>query len=141
TLDYLSQLNQSNANNDNASATVTILPPQPDLFISGAPTVNPASVAAGNSVTVSYRIKNQGSGNAGQSTTLIEIPSLGISQTFNEASVLAGGFSDVGHSLPIPSTAFPGTYTVAITLDYNRQLNQSNENNDTASTTLTILTP
>lgn len=123
---------------------LTAFAQQPDILVSGSPTANPNPVVAGNSVTVSYRILNQGTANANGSTTLIEVSYLGsvyVSQEFNVGIVTTNRFSnfrDVAHNITIPGNAPSGTYLINIILDRYSVLNQSNENNDFASTTVQV---
>lgn len=115
----------------------------PDI-IAQSLSASPNPIAAGSNVTVDYTVKNQGTGNANQSTTRIQIKNASnvlLTESYFTAPALAPGASVAENSvLSIPSSAASGSYTVYIILDYNNAIGQSNVNNDIYSTPLSILT-
>jgi uncharacterized membrane protein/N-acetyl-anhydromuramyl-L-alanine amidase AmpD len=136
-LDNLSQLNQSNTANDltpgvNFSVTAPVL--QCDIVVQGTPGISPNPVTAGNDITVSYTIKNQGAGNAGTSQTKVQIKNSSGTQitapTFSEGSLSAGASANRSRTVTIPSGSAAGTYTAYVILDNLSQLDESNTAND-----------
>ncbi|GEM_PF-5136872 len=115
---------------------------KPDLIITGSVSVSPNPVTAGNSVTVSYTVRNQGTATANQSTTRIQIKNASnvlLTESYFTTSALSAGVSRTeNRSLSISSSAAAGTYTVYVILDYNNAIGQSNTSNDIYSTSLTI---
>src|SRR5258706_134896 len=73
-LDNLSQLNQSNTANDfTPPVSFTVVAQQCDIVVQDVPTIAPDPMTAGNIITVSYTIHNNGPANAGTSQTKIQI--------------------------------------------------------------------
>jgi len=145
-LDVNSTANQSNETNDKAYVVFTVTSTaKSDLIIQGF-TVSPTSGAPGSSATVSFTIKNQGSGVANASTTNIRINTSSadvttsdyLLDTINVPSVPAGGTYSVNRSVTIPSNRPSGANYIWVILDVNSTANQSNETNDKAYVVFTV---
>ena len=138
-------VNQSNTTNDVATRTLSVVAAQPDLIISGLVTVNPSSITAGNNVTVSYTIRNQGSGNAGFTNTKIQIKDASLNtwydSTHGTGSLGAGSTVLESETINIPSNAPGGTYTAYVILDVFNAINQSNTSNDQGNRPFTVIAP
>jgi len=124
---------------------VTSTTAQSDLIIQNL-TVNPTSGAVGSNATVSFTIKNQGSGTANASTTNIRINTSSSGVTPNDyllasisiPSIPAGGIYNVNQTVTIPSGRPTGTNYIWVILDVNSTANQSNETNDKAYTSFNV---
>jgi subtilase family serine protease len=148
--DVNSTAGQSNEANDrvNSQFTVTSVTLQSDLVIQNL-AVTPSSGAAGASVTVSFTIRNQGSGTANASTTNIRLSSSNSNVTDNDPlltsistpSIVAGGtFNVTNQSVTVPNVS-AAEYFVWIIADVNSTANQSNEQNDKINTSFSVIQP
>ena len=148
-LDNDSDLDQSNTSNDftpGVNFGVSAPVQQSDIVVQGTPSILPNPVSAGNSITVSYTIKNQDSGNAGSSETKIQIKNSSGTQitapTFSEGSLSAGASASRSRSVTIPGGSAAGTYTAFVILDNQSELDQSNTSNDfTPGVNFTVSAP
>lgn len=128
----------------NGSCTTTPeVPTAPDLVISGSIGASPNLVTAGNNVTISYTVRNQGTGNASSSSTRIQIKNaatnaLLIESYFTTSALAAGSSVSEYRSISIPSSAASGGYMVYVILDHNNAIGQSNVNNDIYTASITI---
>jgi uncharacterized repeat protein (TIGR02543 family) len=110
-----------------------------DLLLSGSVAVSPTPITAGNTLTVSLSIKNQGLGNAPGSTTRVQIKNAALTATiadldFSTAAITAGQTINQNCSVPIPSGTAAGTYAAYIVLDRYSTANEgSNYANDYGS--------
>jgi len=115
---------------------------KPDLIITSSVSASPNPVTAGNNVTISYTVKNNGDGNANSSQTRIQIKnSLGtllVENYFTTSSLSVGSSTNESRSLSISSSAASGSYTVYVILDYNNSIGQSNTGNDIYNGSVTI---
>jgi subtilase family serine protease len=103
--------------------------PQPALVVEST-TLDTASISAGESVRVTVKIRNQGSGDAGTTTTMVRLSTNPKSSTISDPQegVATGSISD-GATRTVRATISantPGTYYVHVYLDNNNVLNQSN---------------
>jgi hypothetical protein len=117
---------------------------KPDLIPLGV-TLNSGSVAAGNTVTVSFTVENQGTGSAAASMTGFRLgtsssvppgPSGDIPNSSISTQALAAGQSvQQSQTLTIPSATTAGTFYIWVVVDdvVNSTLGQSNTANDYAS--------
>ena len=137
-LDNQGQLNQSNTSNDftpGVNFTVSVTPQQCDIVVQGTPAIAPNPVTAGNNITVSYVIHNNGPGNAGASQTKIQIKNSSgtpiTAPTFSAPAISGGANSPTqSSSVSIPAGTAAGTYTAFVILDNQNELNQTDRNND-----------
>ncbi|MBI3245244.1 MAG: hypothetical protein HYZ50_01915 [Deltaproteobacteria bacterium] len=110
--------------------------------------MSPSSGVAGASVTVSFMIRNQGSGTASASTTNIRLNTSSSSVTISDPllvsistpSIAAGGTSNVSQAVTIPSNRSPGQHYVWVILDVSSTAGQgaANEANDKTNTPFTV---
>ena len=150
-LDYNNAIGQSNVNNDTYQTAVGAVTIQaaaaaaPDLMLTSSVGASPNPVVAGNGLSVSYTVKNQGTGGAAQSQTRVQVK-LGSSTTttteiFHTTPALGAGISTSETvSVPISSSVAAGAYTIYVILDYNNAIGQSNVNNDTYQTAVGAVT-
>lgn len=136
-LDNLNDLNQSNTSNDftpGVSFSVSAPAAQCDIVVQGTPSISPNPITSGNSITVSYTIKNQGAGSAATSQTKVQIKNSSGTEitapTFSESSLSAGASASQSRTVTIPSGSPSGTYTAYVILDNSSVLSQSNTSND-----------
>ncbi|MDA1277978.1 MAG: PA14 domain-containing protein, partial [Verrucomicrobia bacterium] len=144
-------LDESTAVASSDIVSVTVNPPQPsgaDLLVDqGAVTVSPSPILAGGNITVSFVIRNGGSGTAQASTTRVKVVGAGenviVDQTFSVDVINAGATLNQSHPLTIPATAAAGTYGIEIKLDDANSAGQAtNERvNDGATGSVVVTTP
>ncbi|MET4203046.1 CARDB domain-containing protein [Bradyrhizobium sp. LA6.12] len=141
--DYNNQLTESNETNNtyNAVQVTVSAPAQPDL--SEYVAVNKTSVLAGDSLTIDAYNMNIGNAVAGPTTAAIYLStdatittSDTLLTTLTTVSTLATvsqpGYYDLHTvTLTLPGNLAPGTYYVGGISDYNNQLTESNETNNT----------
>jgi RHS repeat-associated protein len=102
----------------------------PNLVITSAIGVSPNPINAGNDLTVSYTVKNIGTGNAAASKTKIQVK-LGSSAIITKelivdtAALGAGLPRNDTAVVPISANVSAGNYTVYVILDYNDAIGQS----------------
>ena len=141
--DYNNQVSESNeVNNTYNVAQITVTaPPHPDLTEYVA--VSSTNVAAGGSITVDAYDMNIGNGVSGPSTARIYLSTdstittsdtvlatLTTSQTL--ATVSQPGYYDHQTvAVTLPGNLAPGTYYIGGIADYNNQVSESNEVNNT----------
>jgi hypothetical protein len=122
--------------------------PQPDLVPSQV-TVTPSSFILGTPVTVSFRVTNQGNGDAVASKTRLRITTSATTTSPNDVSlgdvstpvVPAGQFVTLTPSLTVSGVA-AGTYYIWASVDNTNVTNQSDGTNDYAhSAAVTITAP
>ncbi|MCA9329596.1 hypothetical protein KDA11_03040 [Candidatus Saccharibacteria bacterium] len=110
-----------------ANRTVNVLNGKPDFIVSGI-TWSPAAVKAGDKVTFTATVKNQGSASGSPADIKFEIGSSTVSLV-NSSSALA-----VGSTRAITATgtwtAVAGTQTIKVTADNASATVESNENNN-----------
>jgi subtilase family serine protease len=141
--DYNNQVSESNeANNTYNVVQVTVTaPPQPDLTEYVA--VNHTTVAAGGSVTIDAYDMNIGNAVSGASTAQIYLstsPTVTTSDTVLATITSSETLATVGQpgyydhqtvTVTLPSNLAPGTYYIGGIADYNNQVSESNETNNT----------
>ncbi|MBK9171197.1 MAG: hypothetical protein IPM24_27575 [Bryobacterales bacterium] len=124
----------SGTSSGSASAGLSVTAAQlPDLVVQGV-TLSANSLLAGGTLTASVTVRNQGSGHAGSSVTMVRVntnpgSSSGADpqQSVPTPAIAAGSSTVVQASFPM-NTA--GTYYVHAYLDHNANLTQSNTAND-----------
>lgn len=121
----------------------------PDLGITLG-SVQPATVNAGSSVTISYTIENTTGGAVNVTTEtgyyLIPVaqgcPTATPSNNFNGGTLTVAEISDGTeaevHSVTIPAATAPGNYYLAVVADYPDDLAESNEGNNIFCIQLTV---
>ena len=127
--------------------TFSVLPPpNPDLTIPWDSLSAPSSASPGQSITVSFSVKNQGGGSSGSFYNGIYIATAQYGTqnsvgSFSMTSISAGSTKSDSRTVTIPSGLSPGNYWVSVFADYNDAVTESNENNNIASNAITILPP
>ena len=152
--DYNNQVSESNEANNTYNVTkITVTaPPQPDLTEYVA--VSSTTVAAGGSITIDAYDMNLGNGVVGPSTARIYLstdPTITTSDTVlatlttsqTLATVSQPGYYDHQTvSVTLPGNLAPGTYYIGGIADYNNQVSESNEANNTYNVTkITVTAP
>jgi subtilase family serine protease len=141
--DYNNQVSESNETNNTYNVVqVTVTPPpQPDLTEYVA--VNHTTVAAGGSLTIDAYNMNIGNAVSGPSTAQIYLstdPTITTSDTVlatvtnseTLATVSQPGYYDHQQvTVALPGNLAPGTYYIGGIADYNNQVTESNETNNT----------
>jgi hypothetical protein len=103
-------------------------------------------VAKGHSISVSFKIMNQGGSQAGGFVTGFQLSAtanygggIPIGQTVSLPSLGVGAsYSNGTFGLVVPSTTPPGNYYVCGMTDTGSTVGESNEGNNTRCTTTTI---
>ena len=134
-------ISESNEQDNQATVRLTVLPPptMPDLYIL-SPAVSPSSVAAGGSVQVSFTVKNGGTA-AGSSTCEMLVNGFYPLGTVSIPALAAGASYNVSTNATISAGILPGSVEVNIRADSGGSVQESDEQNNTARVTLTILPP
>jgi uncharacterized membrane protein len=130
---------------DQVYVQIVVSSPNSDLIPQNL-AVTPNLGPAGSNATVSFTIRNQGSGTAKESTTNIRINTSSSNVTkddpllasINIPSISPGGTYTVSQPVTIPSNRPTGTNYIWVILDVNRTANQSNETNDRAYVPFTV---
>ncbi|OGN95639.1 MAG: hypothetical protein A2Y89_03530 [Chloroflexi bacterium RBG_13_51_18] len=132
-LDYYSQINESDENNNEYNVSITTL--IPDLVISGI-TWLPVNPGAGDNVTITVKIKNQGSGRAASSRAASYIDNRIMS--YLDISELNAGEETIANFTWL---AVSGTHSIRVTADYDRILNELGRDNNNLTVKITIIPP
>lgn len=117
----------------------------PDLIVVGGLTVAPSPIAAGNTLTVSISIKNNGSPSAAASTTRLQINNVALTATIADQdyptpSIAAGETITQNDQIFIPANTTPDAYNAYVVLDRYYTAGQTDNSNDYgASNPFTIL--
>jgi subtilase family serine protease len=131
--DYYKSVNETNeANNELEVSLITL---RPDLAITDISWL-PLDVNAGDKVTFTVKLKNQGGGKAGASSTafLIDYKILG----FIDFTSLAAGEEKSG---TFTWTAEGGTHSVGLIGDYFQKNTETNKMNNQYNTNINVATP
>jgi subtilase family serine protease len=143
-VDNFDVLSQSSTSNDKVnSSAITVAGNQPDL-IPQSVSLSSSALSAGGTETVTVVVKNQGSGTAAATTTMIRLnqdpnnsstsdPQVAVSTP----SIAAGGTATVQASFTIPG---PGTYYAHAYVDNFDVLSQSSTSNDKANSSAITVT-
>jgi uncharacterized protein (TIGR03437 family) len=146
-LDVNSTASQSNESNDKASIPFTVVIPSdlaPQNLI-----VTPNKGQPGTSVAFSFAIRNQGAGSAAASITRIWLNTSSSTVSSNDyllasinvPALAAGAAYGVAQILNIPTGRNPGTHYIWVVVDADSTAIQSNENNDKARVSFTVIPP
>ena len=139
---YIAESNESN--NTAISSAITVVLPPPDLTVTSV-SLSSGTVQAGNSVDVTYTVKNQGTGSskAVSAGIYLSTTQTGTSTYLNRGSVpvlSAGGQSSLTTQVTIPSATTAGSYYIVVYADYtNAEPNEINESNNITGKAVTII--
>ena len=127
-----------------ASATVTVTAGTPDIIVSSI-TASPANPTAGQAVTFSAVVRNQGTAATPAGTILgilFSVDGTSVSWSDTNTASLAAGASVTLTANGGPSgatwSATAGTHTILANADDVNRITESNESNNTLSTSLTV---
>lgn len=137
------QIAESNENNNNALRSLSISGSLPDLIIQNQSA--PISALIGSTITLSCRVRNQGSAVAAASALkyyfstdiLLSVNDILLGES-SITTIAAGSFSDISKSLTLPTTITNGNYYILFQADAMTQVAESSENNNMASRAITI---
>ncbi len=132
-IDYQNNVAESDENNN--ESTVNLLTMYPDLTVTDV-TWSPTNAGAGDTVTFTIKIKNQGSGRAGASRTAYYIS--GGSQGYLNTAALE---ADAEATLTVDWEASTGSHTVSIVPDCDNMLVETSEDNNKLTKTISIIPP
>ncbi len=124
--------------NEAKTVTRSISTPQiyADLVVS-ALSANASTYNAGDTITVTATIQNQGLRSAGGFSVSLTSPDL-TTQTKSVSSLAAGASTTVTYTYTAPQYSANKSVTVTATADSTGVIAESNENNNTRSTTFTV---
>ncbi|UYZ62914.1 CARDB domain-containing protein [Hymenobacter weizhouensis] len=145
--DYQNTVGETNEANNVRSQPLTVLAPSVDLLMQQV-FVNPATTVAGASVSVSSYVYNLGNSSAASSTVgyylstdnVLSANDILVGSTFG-GSLAGGGSTTRFGTLTIPASLATGTYYVFSVVDYQNQVSETNEANNAASASLTLVAP
>ncbi|WP_201985264.1 CARDB domain-containing protein [Hymenobacter rubidus] len=145
--DYLNQVSESNENNNVSSVSITVTPPSVDLTILQA-TVSPQNTAAGNPLSMSCYIVNQGNAPAASSSvgfyfsTDATLDAADQLLTSQYGAQLYPPYSSSRYgTAAVPAGTAPGTYYILFVADYQNQVSESNETNNVSAVSITVSPP
>ena len=144
-VDEVNRMAESNENNNTLSSTLTVGSGSlPDLIVTNV-TWSPTTPTVGQPVLFSATIKNQGTAATPDGIVegiLFVVDGAGVTWSANYTSSIAPGSSVTLTANGGPSgnmwTATAGTHTVQAVVDDVNRIAESNENNNTLSSTLTV---
>jgi len=144
-MDDVNRIAESNENNNKLSEPLTVSSGTPDLIVTGV-SWSPANPAAGQAVTLSATIKNQGSGatpNGVIHGVLFSVDGTPVNWSDTSTASLAAGASRTVTANGGPGgsstwTATAGSHTVLANVDDINRIAESNEGNNTLSAPLTV---
>lgn len=137
-VDDVNRIAESNESNNQYSETLTTggAPTQPDLIVTDI-TYTPASPAAGNAVTFSAVVRNQGTAAGTAGILAFKVDGTQVATSANSTTSIA-----TGATLTITATgtwtATSGTHTLDALVDNSNTTVESNESNNSYSEGLTI---
>ena len=144
-VDDVNRIAESNETNNTLTSSMTVGAGQPDLIVT-AISWSPASPVAGNAVTFSATIKNQGT--AATPSGVIHGVSFSVDGTqvnwsdTNTSSLAAGASitltANSGPSGSSTWTATSGTHTILANVDDVNRIAESNETNNTLTASMTV---
>ncbi|MBC3542413.1 CARDB domain-containing protein [Rufibacter sediminis] len=142
--DYLGTITESNENNNIANVAISVVTPSIDLEVQSA-NLTATSVSAGNPVTATATIYNLGNTMAASSnigyylSTNSTLDATDVLVGFANGGAISAGYYDYrSASITIPANTTPGNYYLIQAVDYLNSLKESNENNNTGSTYLSV---
>jgi len=151
-VDATNLIPETNEINNKIYAPITVTAALPDLIVQN-PGSTPTSISNGsNAATLSCRIANTAScGTAAASTLKIYINDVNslsgspiLLTSIGVGSITAGSYIDESQSnvsIPYYTGSFPQTKYIIFQADANNAVTESNETNNTAYTTVTIVAP
>lgn len=145
--DYLNDVTESNETNNVTSVSITVQPASPDLIIQSA-TLSSTLVQAGNALSFTCYIYNQGNSPASNSSVGFYLSTDAILDASDAlltsqygATLNAGGSSYRSTTAAIPSTTAAGTYYILFAADYQNQVAETNETNNVTAVSFTVAPP
>ncbi len=132
-IDYYQAVKESDETNN--EKTLNLLTLTPDLIVKDI-TWLPANAGAGDNVTFTVTIRNQGSGRAGESRIAYYI-SGGYQGYLSVGELNAGAETN----LYIDWQALSGTNTISVTADYDMTLGEVREDNNKLTKTIPVIPP
>jgi hypothetical protein len=144
-VDDVNRMAESNENNNQLSEPLTVSSGTPDLIVTGV-SWSPANPAAGQAVTFSATIKNQGTGatpNGVIHGVLFSVDGTAVNWSDNNTASLAAGASRTLTANGGPGgssawTATAGSHTILANVDDINRIAESNEGNNILSSGLTV---
>lgn len=140
TADSTGAIAESNESNNTRNASFKVLrydPPLPDLIVSSLVS-NTAEYEAGETITITAAIKNQGLNAAGGFYVALNSPDL-ATQTKYVSSLAVGGSTNVTFTYTAPQYTADRTITVTATADSTGVISESNESNNVRNTSFKVL--
>ncbi len=136
-VDDVNRITESNESNNTYSTSLTVSSAsQPDLIVTGI-TASPSSPVAGNAVTFTATVYNQGSAAGAPGTVAFSVDGTQVTTSSNNTTALAAN-STTQMSGTTTWTATSGTHTILANVDSTGITSESNESNNTYSTSLTV---
>lgn len=140
TADSSNAITESNEGNNSRSTSFKVLkynPPLPDLIVSSLGS-NKAEYLAGETITITASIKNQGLSATGGFYVGLSSPDLSTQSKY-VSSLAAGGTTNVSFTYTAPEYTAARTITVTATADSSNVITESNEGNNARSASFRVL--
>ncbi|MFZ9846572.1 MAG: CARDB domain-containing protein [Flavobacteriales bacterium] len=146
--DYSNTITESNENNNKTYKPITVTAANIDLTIQSTPYLSTSSVSAGNNVSVSCYIYNNGNASVSYSFVgyyLSTDSTFSVNDTYLTSSLgyslSAGSSSYRSATLTIPGQTAVGNYYILYYADYGAYNTESNENNNVKYKAITVTAP
>jgi len=145
--DYSNVVSESVETNNVATAQIIVTTPSVDLIIQ-TPSASPTSVVAGNSVSASCYIYNQGNSIASSSNVGYYLSTDAVwdaadvylnNSTGSSLASATSAYKSI--SLTIPQATTPGSYYILYFADYSLAVTEINETNNVSSIAITVSAP
>ena len=136
--DSSSEVSESNEGNNCRTESITVAaPPQPDLVIDDI-AFSPSSPTAGQSVTITATVRNQGNANASAFNIRYRVNGSTIDTDRLTFGLNAGNSNNESTSYTFPSA---GTYSIEVCADSSSEVSESNEGNNCRTESITVAAP
>ncbi|MBN1900301.1 hypothetical protein JW926_03130 [Candidatus Sumerlaeota bacterium] len=133
TADYFDDVDETNENNNNGYDAIDVLPiPMPDLVVNSL-IHDPANPTTDDTITITAIVENIGGMPAGASTLSLTVD--GDPTTFTIPALNPGDTFQVQRDVNFPA---PGDYDVMAVADAGDDVEEDDENNNTAEDTITV---
>ncbi len=134
TADPEDAINETDEANNTATDTLTVEPDEPDLVVTDI-SPDPADPEAGQNVTFTATVENQGHTAAGNSTLVFQVNGTQLGEPVNVSGL------GPGESVQVTSvnwTASNGSHQLAAIADHGENVTEANEENNVRTETLAV---
>ncbi|MFT4143164.1 MAG: CARDB domain-containing protein [Mobilitalea sp.] len=135
-VDDVNRITETDENNNQYSESLSVTTsPMPDMVVSSL-TLTPSAPTAGDSISFSAVVKNQGNAAGAPGVLAIGVDGTSVYTSTNNTTSLSAGATTTVTGTIAGLTA--GSHTITATIDNSGTTTESNETNNTYSTNLTV---